>query len=96
MAALRAAGGYTVMGAYDRGRDLADAAGGVDVLVIATPDTAVAGIAARVVPNPDAVVVHVKLPLVEGEAAAAPVVAAETAEPEVIGRKATDEETPAE
>jgi predicted short-subunit dehydrogenase-like oxidoreductase (DUF2520 family) len=58
MAALRAAGGYTVMGAYGRGRDLADAAVGVDVLVIATPDTVVADVAAQVVPNPEAVVIH--------------------------------------
>jgi predicted short-subunit dehydrogenase-like oxidoreductase (DUF2520 family) len=58
MAALRAAGGYTVKGAYGRGRDLADAAGGVDVLVIAPPDTVVADVAAQVVPNPDAVVIH--------------------------------------
>jgi predicted short-subunit dehydrogenase-like oxidoreductase (DUF2520 family) len=58
MAALRAAGGYTVMEPLGRGRWVAGAAEGVDVLVIATPDTAVAGIAARVVPNPDAVVVH--------------------------------------
>jgi large subunit ribosomal protein L25 len=42
----------------------------------------------------DAVVVHVKLPQVEGEAATAPTL--ETAEPEVIGRKAEEEETPAE
>jgi len=58
MAALRAAGGYTVMGAYGRGRALSDAAGGVDVLVIATPDGVVADVAAQVTPNPDAVVVH--------------------------------------
>lgn len=58
MAALRAAGGYTVMGAYGRGRALSDAAGGVEVLVIATPDRVVAEVAAQVIPNPDAVVVH--------------------------------------
>jgi large subunit ribosomal protein L25 len=40
--------------------------------------------------DPDAVVVHVKPPQVEAEAPAAP--AAETAEPEVIGRKAAEEE----
>jgi large subunit ribosomal protein L25 len=45
--------------------------------------------------DPDAVVVHVKQPVVEAEAApAAP--AAETAEPEVIGRKAAEEEPEAE
>jgi predicted short-subunit dehydrogenase-like oxidoreductase (DUF2520 family) len=58
MAALRAAGGYTVMGAYGRGRALSDAAGGVDVLVIATPDGSVGDVAAQVTPNPDAVVLH--------------------------------------
>lgn len=42
----------------------------------------------------DAVVVHVKLPLAEAEAAPAP--AAETAEPEVIGRKAGEEEAEVE
>ena len=43
----------------------------------------------------EAVVVHVKLPLVDAEAGvAAPVV--ETAEPEVIGRKAAEEEEAAE
>src|SRR5947208_1088966 len=45
--------------------------------------------------DPDAVVIHVKQPLAEAEAApAAP--AAETAEPEVIGRKAGEEEEVAE
>ena len=44
----------------------------------------------------DAIVVHVKLPLVEAEAAPAAAVAAETAEPEVIGRKAGEEEEAAE
>ncbi len=45
--------------------------------------------------DPDAVVVHVKLPVAEAEAAPA-VPAAETAEPEVIGRKAAEEEAEAE
>ena len=60
MAALRAVGGYAVMDAYDRAHSPADAAtaGGVDVLIIATPDAAVAEVAAQVVPNPDAVVLH--------------------------------------
>jgi large subunit ribosomal protein L25 len=44
----------------------------------------------KVLDDADAVVVHVKLPLAEVEAAPAP--AAETAEPEVIGRKAAEEE----
>jgi large subunit ribosomal protein L25 len=42
----------------------------------------------------DAIVVHVTTPQAEPEAAAAPV--AETAEPEIIGRKAADEEAEAE
>jgi len=58
MAALRAAGGYTVVAAYDRARSLADAASGVDVLVIATPDAAVSDTAAQVIPVPGTVVVH--------------------------------------
>jgi predicted short-subunit dehydrogenase-like oxidoreductase (DUF2520 family) len=58
MAALRAAGGYSVLDAYGRGDSLVDAATGVDVLVIATPDAAVAEVAAQVSPNPDAVVIH--------------------------------------
>jgi len=58
MAALRAAGGYSVMDAYGRAHSLVDAAAGVDVLVIATPDAAVAEVAAQVSPNPDAVVIH--------------------------------------
>ena len=44
----------------------------------------------------DAVVVTVKQPLVEEEAAPAPAAAPETAEPEVIGRKAAEEEGEAE
>jgi large subunit ribosomal protein L25 len=46
---------------------------------------------AKVLADPDAIVVHVRPPQVEAEAAAAPV-AAEQAEPEVIGRKPTEEE----
>jgi len=41
-----------------RGDDLAQAARGVDVLVIATPDSAIAEVAARVVPVPSTVVLH--------------------------------------
>jgi large subunit ribosomal protein L25 len=44
--------------------------------------------------DPDAVVVHVTIPQAEPEAAAAP--AAEQAEPEIIGRKAAEEEGEAE
>lgn len=41
-----------------RGDDLVDAAHGCDLLVLATPDGAVAEVAARVNPDPDAVVAH--------------------------------------
>ncbi len=58
MAALRAAGGYSVMDAYGRADSPVDAAAGVDVLVIATPDAAVAEVAAQVLPHPDALVIH--------------------------------------
>jgi large subunit ribosomal protein L25 len=44
--------------------------------------------------DPDAIVVHVTVPQAEPEAAAAP--AAEQAEPEIIGRKAAEEEAEAE
>jgi large subunit ribosomal protein L25 len=47
--------------------------------------------------NPDAIVVHVKAPVVEAPAAvAAPEAAGQTAEPEVIGRKAAEEEEESE
>ena len=58
MVALRAAGGYSVLAPYGRAHSFADAADGVDVLVIATPDAVVAEVAAQVLPTPDAVVVH--------------------------------------
>jgi large subunit ribosomal protein L25 len=45
--------------------------------------------------DPDAIVVHVTTPQVEPEAAA-PAAAAESAEPEIIGRKAAEEEGEAE
>lgn len=41
-----------------RGDDVRDAAAGVDVVVIATPDAAIATVAAAVEPNPDCAVVH--------------------------------------
>ncbi len=44
----------------------------------------------KVMTDPDAIVVHVTLPVAEPEAAAAP--AAESAEPEVIGRQKAEEE----
>ncbi|MHB1710848.1 MAG: DUF2520 domain-containing protein [Acidimicrobiales bacterium] len=58
MAALGAVGGYAVMDAYDRTHRLGDAAAGVDVLVIATPDSVVSEVAKEVEPRPGTVVVH--------------------------------------
>ena len=50
--------GWSVLAPLGRGDDLSSAAAGVDLLVIATPDSAVARVAAQVTPNPDAVVAH--------------------------------------
>jgi predicted short-subunit dehydrogenase-like oxidoreductase (DUF2520 family) len=50
--------GWDVVGLLGRNDDLAGAASGVDVLVIATPDDAVPGVAAAVRPVPTTVVVH--------------------------------------
>ncbi|HEX4081781.1 MAG TPA: DUF2520 domain-containing protein [Acidimicrobiales bacterium] len=53
-----AAAGWDVVGLLGRRDDLTAAATGVDVLVIATPDDAVADVAAAVRPEPDTVVLH--------------------------------------
>ncbi len=58
MSALDAVGGYTVLDALGRPDALDGAAAGVDVLVIATPDAEVAGVAAAVVPVEGTVVLH--------------------------------------
>jgi predicted short-subunit dehydrogenase-like oxidoreductase (DUF2520 family) len=58
MAALRAVGGYEVLGALGRGDVVSDAAVGADVVVIATPDAAVAAIAAAIDPVATNVVLH--------------------------------------
>ena len=50
--------GWTVDGFLGRGDDVAGAAAGVDLLVIATPDDAVASVAAAVAPVPTTVVAH--------------------------------------
>jgi predicted short-subunit dehydrogenase-like oxidoreductase (DUF2520 family) len=50
MAALDAVGGYRCKGALGRDRPLTGAARGVDLLVIATPDDAVAEVASKVEP----------------------------------------------
>jgi predicted short-subunit dehydrogenase-like oxidoreductase (DUF2520 family) len=50
--------GWTVAGLLGRGDDLSDAAVGVDLLVLATPDAAIAEIAASIDVCPDTVVAH--------------------------------------
>jgi len=57
---MRALGerGWTVRAPLRRGDDVNEAAVGVDVLVIATPDAAIEPTAAAVQPMPDTVVVH--------------------------------------
>ena len=58
MASLDGVGGYRSLGAWGRDRSPVDAAHGVDVLVIATPDDVVAEVAAAVRPSATTVVVH--------------------------------------
>jgi predicted short-subunit dehydrogenase-like oxidoreductase (DUF2520 family) len=58
MAALEAVGGYRSLGAWGRDRSPVDAACGVDILFIATPDDVVADVAARVRPVATTAVVH--------------------------------------
>ncbi len=58
LAAALADAGCDVRDVLTRDDDVAGAALGVDVLVIATPDSAIAEVASRVVPAPDTVVVH--------------------------------------
>lgn len=50
--------GWTVHGPLRRGDDVSGGAEGVDLLVIATPDAAIAGVAAAVRPVPGTVVAH--------------------------------------
>ncbi len=50
--------GWTVLGLWGRRDDLRWAAAGVDALVIATPDDAVADVARGVAPDPGAAVLH--------------------------------------
>lgn len=58
MAAALARRGVGVAGVLGRGDDLGRAAAGVDALVLATPDDAVAAVAAAVAPDAGAVVLH--------------------------------------
>jgi predicted short-subunit dehydrogenase-like oxidoreductase (DUF2520 family) len=58
MAAALSARGWIVVGVLGRQDDLRDAARGVDVLLIATPDDAITGVAASVTPSTTTTVVH--------------------------------------
>jgi predicted short-subunit dehydrogenase-like oxidoreductase (DUF2520 family) len=58
LAAALSARGWDVVGFLGRDDDVRDAARDVDVLVIATPDDAVAAVAAAVLPCPTATVLH--------------------------------------
>jgi predicted short-subunit dehydrogenase-like oxidoreductase (DUF2520 family) len=58
MAALDAVGGYRSVGAWGRDRSPVDAARGVDLLVIATPDDVVAQVASAVRPVTTTTVLH--------------------------------------
>lgn len=53
-----AAAGWSVLEPRRRGDDVLDAADGVDLLVVATPDAAVAGVARQVRPVPTTAVAH--------------------------------------
>jgi predicted short-subunit dehydrogenase-like oxidoreductase (DUF2520 family) len=58
MAALDAVGGFDCRGALGRGHPVGEAAMGVDLLVIATPDDEVARVAASVSPVASTAVIH--------------------------------------
>ena len=49
---------YEVTDVWGRGNELRDATVGVDIVIIATPDTAIAGVAAAMAPNEHCVVLH--------------------------------------
>jgi predicted short-subunit dehydrogenase-like oxidoreductase (DUF2520 family) len=57
--AVATAGGWHVDGLLGRRDDVTGAAAGVDLLVLAVPDAAVASVAAAIRPLPDCVVAHV-------------------------------------
>ena len=58
MSRALAAAGWTVAGALRHGDDVRDAARDADLLLISTPDSAVADVAAAVAPVPTTVVAH--------------------------------------
>jgi len=51
--------GWTVLPSLGRADDLSAAAAGVDLVLIATPDTAIADVAQAITPNPNSVIAHV-------------------------------------
>ncbi|MDH3752635.1 MAG: DUF2520 domain-containing protein [Acidimicrobiia bacterium] len=51
--------GWRIAGLIGRGQTVVDAADGVDLLLITTPDSRIVDIAGQVEPNPDTVVAHV-------------------------------------
>jgi len=87
MASALATAGWEVAGLLGRDDDIGGAAAGVDLLLIATPDAAIADVAAAVEPSPATVVAHLAgslglapLALHPRQAAIHPLVAAPTAE----------------
>ena len=56
--ALRSAG-WDVVGLLGRDDDLGDAGHGVDLVIVATPDAAIADVAGRIEPRPEPVIAHV-------------------------------------
>jgi len=58
LARALAAAGWEVAGVLGRGDDVAGAGDGVDLVVLATPDAAIAEVAQRVRPRPGVVVAH--------------------------------------
>lgn len=58
LAAALSRAGWQVVGLLGRGEDLADAGADVDLLVLATPDAAIAQVAASITPRPEPVVAH--------------------------------------
>ncbi len=91
--ALGAVDGWDVAGLLGRADDPTGAAGGVDLLVLAVPDAAIADVAAAVRPSPDCVVAHLAGSLTldvlghhDRRASVHPLVAIPTASAELAGR----------
>ena len=58
MATALSRAGWQVVGLVERGADVTDAASGVDLVLIATPDAAISDVAVAIEPTPEAVVAH--------------------------------------